>query len=178
MRFYGSLFTVRKRSCEKVMFSQACVKNSVHRGEVCTPRSDTSGQTHSPGRHPSPRQTATVADGMHPTGMHSCYHLQTKFAKVMFLHMCVCPQGGTCSKGAGGLVAGRVPAPWGVWSWGGLVPGGCLLQGCLVPGGGCSRGRGCLLRVGSGPRGLGCGDPPVTATAAGGTHPTGMHSCL
>ena len=23
----------------------------------------------------------------------------------------------------------------------------------------------------------GCGDPPVTATAAGGTHPTGMHSC-
>ena len=24
----------------------------------------------------------------------------------------------------------------------------------------------------------GCGDPPVTATAAGGTHPTGMHSCL
>ena len=24
---------------------------------------------------------------------------------------------------------------------------------------------------------VGCGDPPVTATAAGGTHPTGMHSC-
>ena len=24
----------------------------------------------------------------------------------------------------------------------------------------------------------GCGDPPVTATAAGGTHPTGMHSCF
>ena len=33
--------------------------------------------------------------------------------------------------------------------WGGLVPGG-------VPG----------------------GDPPWTATAAGGTHPTGMHSCF
>ena len=31
------LITVRKRSCEKVMFSQACVKNSVHRGEVYTP---------------------------------------------------------------------------------------------------------------------------------------------
>ena len=30
---------------------------------------------------------------MHPTGMHSCYHLQTKFAKVMFLHVSVCPQG-------------------------------------------------------------------------------------
>ena len=23
-----------------------------------------------------------------------------------------------------------------------------------------------------------CGDPPGTATAAGGTHPTGMHSCV
>ena len=23
----------------------------------------------------------------------------------------------------------------------------------------------------------GCGDPPMTATAAGGTNPTGMHSC-
>ena len=33
----------------------------------------------------------------------------------------------------------------------GDLAGGCLLQG-------------------------GCGDPPVTATAAGGTHPTGMHS--
>ena len=22
-----------------------------------------------------------------------------------------------------------------------------------------------------------CGDPPVTGTTAGGTHPTGMHSC-
>ena len=32
-------------------------------------------------------------------------------------------------------------------------------------------GGGCLVRGG-------CGDPPGTATAAGGTHPTGMHSCL
>ena len=31
------MFTVCKRSCGKVMFSQACVKNSVHRGEVYTP---------------------------------------------------------------------------------------------------------------------------------------------
>ena len=35
----------------------------------------------------------------------------------------------------------------------------------------CSLGGGCLLQGG------GCGDPPVTATAAGCTHPTGMHSC-
>ena len=27
-------------------------------------------------------------------------------------------------------------------------------------------------------RGVPGGDPPRTATAAGGTHPTGMHSCL
>ena len=40
---------------------------------------------------------------------------------------------------------------------------------CLVPGGG-------LLPGGSGPGG--CGEPPpVMATAAGGTHPTAMHSC-
>ena len=30
----GPIVTVRKSSCRKVMFSQACVKNSVHRG-VC-----------------------------------------------------------------------------------------------------------------------------------------------
>ena len=49
--------------------------------------------------------------------------------------------------------------------------------GCLVPGAVCSRGclvrGGCLLLGG-----LPSGDPPRTATAAGGTHPTGMHSCL
>ena len=28
------------------------------------------------------------------------------------------------------------------------------------------------------PRGVPGGDPPRTATAVGGTHPTGMHSCL
>ena len=30
------IFTVRKRSCGKVMFSQACVKNSIHKGEGCS----------------------------------------------------------------------------------------------------------------------------------------------
>ena len=44
------------------------------------------------------------------------------------------------------------------------TPGGCLLQGGPAPGGSALR--------------EGCGDPLVTATAAGGTHPTGMHSCL
>ena len=51
-----------------------------------------------------------------------------------------------------GVVPGPrgVPAPWGVCSWGrGVCSGG-------VPG----------------------KDPPGTATAVGGTHPTGMHSCF
>ena len=51
-----------------------------------------------------------------------------------------------------------------------LVPGGCLLLG-----GGAAPG-GYLLLGGPGLGGAG-GDPP-TATAAGGTHPTGMHSCF
>ena len=49
--------------------------------------------------------------------------------------------------------------------------------------GACSRG-GCLLLGGGVPapggpaQGVPGEDPPRTATAAGGTHPTGMHSCL
>ena len=71
------------------MFSQVCVKNSVHRGEGVSqhaleqtppcpvhaeipPRADTPlGQTHPPGRQP-PLPMDNAADGMHPTGMHSC----------------------------------------------------------------------------------------------------------
>ena len=78
---HSSNFTIRKRSCGEVMFSQVCVKNSVHRG--CPAR-------HPPGQTPPPpppsgqtppspfwqadsplQQTATAADGTHPTGMHS-----------------------------------------------------------------------------------------------------------
>ena len=75
LSIFTKFFTVRKRSCEKVMFSQVCVKNSVHSGEVYTPladtpRADTPGQT--PPRQTPPQQTATAADGTHPTGMHSC----------------------------------------------------------------------------------------------------------
>ena len=65
------------------MFSQACVKNSVHRGcpgpglggsaqggvqaqakGMCIPACTEAD--------PPPQQTATAADGMHPSGMHSC----------------------------------------------------------------------------------------------------------
>ena len=42
------------------------------------------GQVYTPGRHPpptgrdTPRQTATAAEGTHPTGMHSCYLCMSK----------------------------------------------------------------------------------------------------
>ena len=49
-------------------------------------------------------------------------------------------------------VHGGVLAPGGVSAPGGVGPGG--IRGCLVE------------------------TPPRTATAAGGTHPTGMHSCI
>ena len=60
-----------------------------------------------------------------------------------------------------------MPGPRGIWSGGVPGPGGMpgpwgsawSLGGCLVPGSVWWR-------------------PPRTATAAGGTHPTGMHSCL
>ena len=48
--------------------------------------------------------------------------------------------------------------------------GGGLLRGCLLQGV-CSQGEGGLVQ------GVPGGDHPGTATAAGGTHPTGMHSC-
>ena len=57
-----------------------------------------------------------------------------------------------------------------------LVPGVCAWSrgvGCLVQGG-------CLVWGGGGAWSWGGGvwwRPPWTATAAGGTHPTGMHSC-
>ena len=77
------------------MFSQACVKNSVHRGEgvwqtpprqtplspgrhpqADTPQADTPSDRHTPQADtpltPHPQQTATAVDGTHPTGMHSC----------------------------------------------------------------------------------------------------------
>ena len=98
--------------------------------------------------------------------------VRNEVAKVMFLQVSVCPQGGggipTCL--AGGIPAclaaglqGVVPALGGVPAPGGLVPGVPTLGG-LVPGG-------CLLG--------GVWRPPErkTATVADGKHPTGMHSC-
>ena len=55
-----------------------------------------------------------------------------------------------------------------------MVPGGAWSRGCMVPG---VHGPGGAWSWGlvHGPGGL--VETPPTATAAGGTHPTGMHSC-
>ena len=69
----------------------------------------------------------TAADGMHPTGMHSCFiftaHKRSLGQGNIFTPVChSVNRRGVCSQGGG------VPAPRGV---------GCLLLGggCLVPGG-------------------------------------------
>ena len=80
------------------------------------------------------------------------------WGKVICLQVCACPQGG-------GLVEG-VPAP-GSW-FAGVCSGGVPAPG----GGGWSGEGGCLVRGGGA-----WWRPPWTASAAGSTHPTGMHSC-
>ena len=92
--------------------------------------------------------------------------VRNEVAKVMFSQACVCPQWGgvsvprgVCFRGEGGVCSRGV---WsgGVWSRGVSGPGGCLVWGVGIPA--CTE-----------------ADPPgETATAADGTHPTGMHSCL
>ena len=85
------MITVRKRSCEKVMFSQACVNNSVQKGGVSAsvhagihPHLGRPPQKHTPWKHTSleaytplevqpPSPTFTAADCTHPTGILSCY---------------------------------------------------------------------------------------------------------
>ena len=84
--------------------------------------------------------------------------------------------GGGCLVPGGGCLLLGVPGPGG----GCLVPGGAWSQGVWcrgVPGAG-----GCVVQGGAWSRGYvpgrggpGGDPPPGTATAAGGTHPTGMH---
>ena len=57
------IFTVRNSSCGKVMFSQVSV---CPRGEVYTPGRQTPPSWHA-NPPPRPQQTATAADGTHPT---------------------------------------------------------------------------------------------------------------
>ena len=85
----------------------------------------------------------------------------------------VSAQGGAWSQG---VVSG--PGGW-VSTQGVPGPGGCLVRG--EEGGDCSQ-RGDLVwgpaRGGAWSRGRCLVEPSWTATAAGGMHPTGMHSCL
>ena len=106
-------------------------------------------------------------------------------------------KGGVSARGGGGVCSGGVSVLGVVCLlWGGVsAPGRCLLQGGLVlgglvQGGVCSPGGGGLLPWGGlvpggsalrrgllSEGGVPGGDSPGTATAAGGTHPTGMRSC-
>ena len=100
--------------------------------------------------------------------------VRNEVAKVMFLQACVCPQGG------------EVPGPEGE----GLVPGGVCSWGVCSGGEGvCSGGEGVCSWWGVCSQegwfpSMHWGRPPPPplpgemATAADGTHPTGMHSCL
>ena len=87
------------------------------------------------------------------------YYLSCSLRYVIRLQACVCPWG------VGAWSRGWVPGPAGGVS----APGGCLVRGLSAPRGVPAPG-GYLLW------GVPGGDPP-TATAAGGSHPTGMHSC-
>ena len=106
------------------------------------------------------------------------------WGKVIFSEACVknsvyrgcLVQGGVCSWGDAWSRGGLSAPGGGVCSWEGGMPGQgwwwCPLPGGIVaPGGGAWSGGGGLLP------GVPGGDPR-TATAADGTHPTGMHSCL
>ena len=147
---------------------------SRHSLEQTPPRADispweqTSPQADSPQKQTPPAaehagRYGKCAGGMHPTGMQSCYHLQTKFAKVMFLQVSVCPQGGGGMRGWRGCMCGcqgacMVVGGWGmrgyqgglcgcrghVWLWGCVwLRGACMVAGghvwlqgaCVVVGG-------------------------------------------
>ena len=76
----GNFITTNNSSCRKVMFSQACVKNSVHGGACIryTPSHAWPWACMSPGHacplgmH-RPGQCSQWAGSTHPTGMHSCF---------------------------------------------------------------------------------------------------------
>ena len=105
----------------------------------------------------------------------------------MFTGVCLSTGGGVWSQGGalsrGGSGPRGVAAPQrGCLVLGGLVPGGCLVLGGSVPRRVAAPQRGCLVMGGClVPGGVVPGGawwrPPHTHTAAGGNHPTGMHSC-
>ena len=113
----------------------------------------------------------------HCPNRHSyCLLLVVLLEDFLYIFTSVCQE--FCSRGGGGAVAWSrggsgprgVPGPGGKGVPG---PGGCLLGGSGP--GGVTGPEGCLLGVVySG--GAWWRHPPGTATAVGGTHPTGIHS--
>ena len=88
------------------------------------------------------------AGSTHPTGMLSClpsnYRPQMKFAKVMFLQVSVCPQGGHAWLGRGVCMPGGVHG-WGhAWLEGGMCGWGVCMAGGLHSWGVCVAGGGCV----------------------------------
>ena len=70
------------------------------------------------------------------------YRLQTKFAKVMFLQVSVCPQGGRVWHVVGGDVRGRGACMVGGVCGGGMHGRGvCMAEGCAWQGGMCGEGH-------------------------------------
>ena len=92
------------------------------------------------------------------------------WGKVIFSQACV----------KNSVYRAGMPGPTGCLLRGVSAPRGCLVLEGVCSGGGWSRGvsgpRRCLVLGGVCSGGMPVGDPP-TAAAAGGTHPTGMHSC-
>ena len=86
------------------------------------------------------------------------YRPQTKFAKVMFLHLSVSHSvhGGACV-----VVGGMCMAGGGRHAWWGV----CMVGVCMAGGHACHTHPLPTLR-------------DTVGQCAGGTHPTGMHSCL
>ena len=101
------------------------------------------------------------------------YRSQTKFAKVIFLHLSVCPQSVQClGQPKGGGLGG---SGWGEGVQAHTRSGGSQpMPGGVVQAqaqGEVSRPKGCI------PACTEADTPQQMATAAGSTHPTGMHSC-
>ena len=68
------------------MFSQWCVKNSVHgaggwQGGVCG-----GGGVHGREGACVAEETATAVDGTHPTGMHSCFYRPNEVETRLYFH--------------------------------------------------------------------------------------------
>ena len=117
------LITARQWSCQKVMFSVTSVCLPSERSLYVTITHDTIrqslvmwGLTSPPDSYPAPcsHHTGILAPDMfklvHSPNcpqvafdwIPSCYHLQMKFAKVMFSHVSFCPQGELSASGPRG----------------------------------------------------------------------------